>query len=37
LRFEVAGHLIIAVRRTDGQISQCGVTRQRMGRPFVAG
>jgi hypothetical protein len=37
LRFEVAGHLIIAVRRTDGQISQCGVTRHRMGRPFVAG
>lgn len=37
LRFEVGRHLIIAVRRTDGRISQCGMIGESRGLPFAAG
>ena len=37
LRIEVGRHLIIAVRRTDGRISQCGVTREWTRRPLATG
>ena len=36
LCFEFGSQLIIAVRRTDGRISQCGVIREWDGRPLAA-
>lgn len=37
LRFAVGRHLIIAVRRTDGRISQCGMIDEWTRRPPAAG
>jgi hypothetical protein len=37
LGFEVSRGLIIAVRRTDGRISQCGVIGEWTARPLAAG
>jgi hypothetical protein len=37
LGFEVSRGLIIAVRRTDGRISQCGVIGESIHRPLAAG
>ena len=37
VRFELGRRLVIAVRRTDGRISQCGEIGESKHRPLVAG
>lgn len=37
LSFEISRGLLIAVRRTDGRISQCGLTGEWTRRPVAAG